>query len=212
VRLLVVDLLMIAGGFASCCWPMRSWLRVLGSAAGGLQARRRSTLAHDAVHGNPCVPQRSTRWIATFCYRAHLPQLPDPPSTTACSWATTRTSTGRSTTPGAPLEPAGARGRAAPACAPRSAFLRAPICQFSFLRLTARGRAPVARRVLPAGADAGAGTSPRQRLAAGRGGGLDRGAAALGVASAQGAAARWRLEVLLVFGFARVFLFQTLQG
>jgi omega-6 fatty acid desaturase (delta-12 desaturase) len=206
VRLLVVDLLMIAGGFALVLLADALWLRVLGSLLVGFKLGAVYTLAHDAVHGNLVRGAALNRWIATFCYwltfhnyrirqydhlqLGHHPHLNGPQHD---AWR--------------PLSPQ-EFAAVSPLRRAWERFLRAPIV-VSFFAYGVAERWWRAEFFLPAPMPARHKPEARWLQAAV--------VAWIGVLVALGvASAQWRgspvwLEVLLVFGLP-VFLFQTLQG
>lgn len=206
VRLLVVDLLMIAGGFALVLLADALWLRVLGSLLVGFKLGAVYTLAHDAVHGNLVRGASLNRWIATFCYwltfhnyrirqydhmlLGHHPHLNGPQHD---AWR--------------PLSPQ-EFAAASPARRAWERFLRSPIV-ISFFAYGVAERWWHAEFFPPA-------PMPPQHRREARALQLAVVAwivalVALGVASAASRGSPVWLEVLLVFGLP-VFVFQTLQA
>ncbi len=68
LRLLAIDLLMIAGGYAVVLMAEALWLRVLAAVLVGFKIGAVYTLAHDAVHGNLVRGAALNRWLGVFCY------------------------------------------------------------------------------------------------------------------------------------------------
>jgi omega-6 fatty acid desaturase (delta-12 desaturase) len=206
VRLLVVDLLMIAGGFALVLLADALWLRVLGSLLVGFKLGAVYTLAHDAVHGNLVRGAALNRWIATFCYwltfhnyrirqydhmlLGHHPHLNGPQHD---AWR--------------PLSPQ-EYAAASPVRRAWERFLRAPIV-VSFFAYGVAERWWRAEFFPPAPMPAQHKREARWLQAAVVAWILAL--VAVGVASALGRGSPVWLEVLLVFGLP-VFVFQTLQG
>jgi omega-6 fatty acid desaturase (delta-12 desaturase) len=68
LRLLAVDLLIVAAAWGLVLWADNLLVRVLAAALVGFKFGALYTLAHDAVHGALVVPPNLNRVIATFCY------------------------------------------------------------------------------------------------------------------------------------------------
>lgn len=206
VRLLVVDLLMIAGGFAIVLMAEALWVRALAAVLVGFKIGAVYTLAHDAVHGNLVRGASLNRWLGTFCYGltfhnyrirqydhlllGHHPHLNGPQHD---AWR--------------PLSPQ-EFAAASPARRAWERFIRAPIV-VSFFAYGVAERWWRAEFFPPAPMPAQHKREARWLQAAVVAwiGAL----VALGVASAQWRGSPVWLEVLLVFGLP-VFVFQTLQS
>lgn len=206
VRLLVVDLLMIAGGFAVLLLAEALWVRVLAAVLVGFKIGAVYTLAHDAVHGNLVRGAALNRWLGTFCYwltfhnyrirqydhllLGHHPHLNGPQHD---AWR--------------PLSPQ-QFAAAAPARRAWERFVRAPIV-VSFFAYGVAERWWRAEFFPPAPMPAQHKREARWLQAAVVA--WIAALVALGWASAQWRGSPVWLEVLLVFGLP-VFVFQTLQS
>jgi omega-6 fatty acid desaturase (delta-12 desaturase) len=206
VRLLAVDLRMIAAGFALVLLADALWLRAQGSLLVGFKLGAVYALAHDAVHGNLVCGAALNRWIATFCYGltfhnhrtrqcdhmllGHHPNLNGPQHD---AWR--------------PLSP---QEFAAASTTRRSSerALRSPVV-VSFFACGVAERWWRAEFFPPAPMPAQHNAKARVLHAAAVAWML--GLVALGVASAQGRGSPLWLEVLLIFGLT-TSMFQTLQA
>ena len=68
LRLLAVDLLTLAVGWAVVLWADNLLVRALAAVLVAFKFGAMYTLAHDAVHGNLVVPPNLNRVISTFCH------------------------------------------------------------------------------------------------------------------------------------------------